>query len=62
MLHDLVASTLGSAANNIRLPRGLLDGDRILAHVFEPDVIEVARTEAVDTLRLISANNDISMN
>jgi hypothetical protein len=59
VLHHLVAGTLGTTTNDVRLPRSLLDGDSILTNVLKPDVVEVARAKAVDTLSLVSANDDV---
>ena len=59
MLHNLILSVFSTTANDVRLPRGLLNGNSILTDVLEPDVVEVARTEAVDTFSLVGTDDDI---
>jgi len=59
MLNDLVISILGSTPGDCRCSRGLLDGDGIFANILEPDIPQSARAQAVDTLRLVCADNNI---
>lgn len=60
VLHDLVVGVLGTTTDDIRRSRGLFDRNRILTHVLEPDVVQVAWTETVHALGLFSANHDVS--
>jgi hypothetical protein len=60
VLDDLVARSLGSASDDVRSPGRLLDGNRVLAHVLEPDIGEVARSEAMDAFGLVRSDHDVS--
>jgi len=59
VLDDFVFGVLGAAADDVGLAGGLLDGDSVLAYILEPDVVEIAGAKAVDTLSLVSADDDI---
>jgi len=59
MLDNLVRGGLGATTNNVGGAASLLDRDGVLADVLEPDVVEVAWTEAVDALLLILADDYI---
>lgn len=58
VLDDLVGGGEGAAADDVGLAIAL-DGDGVLAHVLEPDVLEVAGAEAVDALGLVCADDDV---
>jgi hypothetical protein len=60
VLHDLVACCLSSSTNDVGLSRSLLDGNGIFADILEPNVVEVARSEAVHPLGLVSTDYDVS--
>jgi hypothetical protein len=59
VLDDLIAGTFGTTTDNVRGTRGLFDGNSILAHVLKPDIVDVARPLAVDTLCLVSTDNNV---
>ena len=59
MLDDLVVGVLSTTSNDVGGSRGLPQGDGILADILEPDVVDVARTLAVDTLSLVGTDDDV---
>jgi hypothetical protein len=59
VLYDLVAGSLGTTTNNVRLARSLADGDRILAYILKPDVVDVAGSSAAHTFLLVCTNHNI---
>lgn len=59
VLDDLVRSILRATTGNIGGTRSLLEGDGILAHILKPDVVNVARTHAMDPLGLVGADNNV---
>jgi hypothetical protein len=59
VLDDLVVGALGTTADNVGGARGLLEGNSILAHILEPDIVDVARPLAVDTLGLVGTDDDV---
>ena len=59
MLDNLVRGSLGATTNNVGGAASLLDRDGVLADVLEPDVVEVAWTEAVYAFLLILADDYI---
>jgi len=59
VLDNFVFSVLGASTDDVGLARGLLDGDGILTDIFEPDVVDIARAEAVDTFGLVGADHDV---
>lgn len=59
VLNDLVGSVVGTATNDV-LGAVTLEGDGVLANVLEPDVLEVAGAQAVDSLALVGADDDVS--
>jgi hypothetical protein len=60
VLDDLIGRTLGASTGDVGRAGALPDGDRVLAHVLEPDVADGARALAVDTLVLISTDHDVA--
>lgn len=58
VLDDLVVGVEGTTADDLGVAVAL-DGDGVLADVLEPDVLESARANAVDTLALVSADDDV---
>lgn len=58
MLDDLVLSTGGTTALDESVTV-TLEGESVLADLLPPDVLDGARTLAVNTLDLISANDDV---
>lgn len=58
VLDNLVARAVSATADDVGSAI-TLDGDSVLADVFEPDVLEGARALAVDTLGLVLADNDV---
>ena len=61
VLDDLVVGVFGTTTDDVGLTAGLLDGDSVLADVFEPNVVKVARAKAVYSLSLVGADNDVSV-
>jgi hypothetical protein len=59
VLNDLVAGAFGTTASDGGSTRCLTDGNSIFAYILEPDVLDRARALAVNTLGLISADNNI---
>lgn len=58
VLYDLVVGVEGTAADDLGVAVAL-DGDGVLADVLEPDVLESAGADTVDTLVLVGANDDV---
>jgi hypothetical protein len=59
VLQDLVRGGLGSSTVDVGGTRGLLEGCGILANVSPPDVVEGTRAEAVNSLAVVGANDDV---
>ena len=59
VLDDLVGGMVSTAANDVG-SAVTLDGDSVLADVLEPDKLESAGAQAVDTLTLVGANDDVA--
>jgi hypothetical protein len=59
VLHNLVARAFGATAPDGCGSRSLADGNCILAYILEPDVLDCAGALAVNTLCLISADDDV---
>jgi hypothetical protein len=61
VLHDLVLGVERSTTNNVGgvTRTRLLNGERILANIFPPDVADGACALAVDTFSLILADDDV---
>lgn len=61
MLDDLVLGVIGAAADDIRVGPSdvVLDANGVLADVLEPHELQRASARAVDSLRLIGADDDV---
>jgi hypothetical protein len=59
VLDHFVGGVVGSAADDVG-GAVALETDGVFAHVFEPDVLEVAGTEAVDALSLVFADDHVA--
>lgn len=59
VLNDLVGSLIGTSANDVG-GSVTLDRDGVLANVLEPDKLEVAGSETVDTFLLVLADDDVT--
>lgn len=61
MLDHFIRGMICSASDDPGLITSLvlLDGNRILAHIFEPDVFESASSSTVNALSLVFADDDI---
>ena len=59
VLDDLVGGLVSTAANDVG-NSAALDGDGILADVLEPDKLEVAGAQAVDTLLLVGTDDNVA--
>jgi hypothetical protein len=59
VLNNLVLCMQSTTVVDARGAGLLLDGDRILTHILEVDMVERARAEAVHTLGLVRADDDV---
>lgn len=59
MLDDFILGSPGPAANDVGCSRGLLDSEGVFANIFPPDVLDGARTQAVDAFALLCSDDDI---
>lgn len=62
MLHNLVTRMVRAATNDPRMLSSLivLYGNGVLADVFEPNELKSAMSVAVDTFRLVLADDDVA--
>lgn len=60
MIHDLVDGIEGAAADDVAGALLLAEGEGILAHVFNPDVLEHAVSLTVDALDLVGADDAVA--
>lgn len=58
VLDDLIRGMVGTTANDVGSSI-TLDGNSILTDILEPDKLEVTAALAVNTLALVSTNNDV---
>lgn len=59
VLDDLVVGVVGTTSNDVG-GTITLDGDGVLTDVLEPDELQSARAQAVDTLALVGADDDVA--
>jgi hypothetical protein len=60
VLDDLVGRVLGASTGDVGRAGALPDGDRVLAHILEPDVADGASTIAVDALVLVGTDHGVT--
>lgn len=58
VLNDLVLGAVSTATNDVG-SSGSLDGDSVLADLLEPNELQVAAAQAVDTLLLVGTDDDV---
>lgn len=59
VLNNLIRGLIGSSADNVG-GSVTLDRDGVLADILEPDELEVAGSETVDTFLLVLADDDVT--